>query len=155
SPEPRRGREKAAYLVAERTVIRVLLDRHELDRVVPCPCNPRQDVLRKLAIRPDPLLLQRHSHVRLVNPQTASYRRRGVLPRERLRRIPVLSRKSPPLVADLDLPVIGGDAIPRPDPGDDMNLDAALVPQPRRIFSIRQKDGPDPELIALHRVRAA
>src|SRR5262245_9059992 len=72
SSKARRRREKTRDLITERSVVRVLLNRHQLDSIVTGIGNTRQDVLRELSVRPYMRTLLRHSNVRFVNNRRAS-----------------------------------------------------------------------------------
>ena len=58
--------EKAADMIAERTVIRVFLYRHYLNAVVSVGDNPRQYVVLKFSVRAYLLSVLRHAYMALV-----------------------------------------------------------------------------------------
>ena len=62
-----RRRIKTADLVAERTIVRMLHNRHELNSVISGLLYVWQDVIRELPVGCDAVVLARHSDVGLVN----------------------------------------------------------------------------------------
>ncbi|VTR68605.1 hypothetical protein DESC_710101 [Desulfosarcina cetonica] len=84
-PETRRRGEKAGHMVAERAVVRVLLNGHELDGVVPGLDDAWQDGIAELAPGADAFGLLGHAHMNLVDQRGA------IWPHER-RRPPAVGR---------------------------------------------------------------
>ena len=90
----RRGREETAHMIAKGAVIRVLLDGHDLDGVIPVAGHARQHFETKFLVGSGLLFLRGHANMALVDEQ-----RRGVRPKivdaelVFLRRIPNLGRK--------------------------------------------------------------
>ena len=74
------GGKEVGDMVAERAVVGVFHDGHQLDRVVPGRLDARQDVLTELGVGPDPPPLLGHADVRFVDQQRGRTRRRGMAP---------------------------------------------------------------------------
>ena len=116
--EPGRRRKKAGNLVAERSVVGMLLDGHELECVVSGCGDPRQNMLGEFIKRPRPLPFLGHAHMALVNKnRIRRYLEIPILPDIRVRRMPDLGIENQ-RVGILDhTPGIGGYPVslaPRP-----------------------------------------
>ena len=61
------GRKEGGNMVAERAIVRVLLNGHNLHHVVPQFCHAGQHLIRKLAVAVDAPLLARHAHMSLID----------------------------------------------------------------------------------------
>ena len=84
------GSKERGNMVAERAVIRMLLNGHNLHHVVPQFCHTRQHVIRKLPVAVDALFFTRHTHMRLIDEGSLHSGRipACILPQVRLRRVP-------------------------------------------------------------------
>ena len=65
--EPRRRRKKGRNVIPEAPVVRMLHDRHQLDRVVARPLDPRQHLVTELRIGRDAPFLRGHADVGFVD----------------------------------------------------------------------------------------
>ena len=84
---------KTRHLIAERTVIRMLLDAHQLDGVIPQLGNAGQDIRPELIERRHPAVLHAHAHMRLVNQRMLDGRGFRIFPLVPFFRFPHLRRK--------------------------------------------------------------
>ena len=87
---PRGRGEEIADLIAERRIIRMLHDRHELHRVIAVLLDTRQNIAHELQIGSYAFFFRRHADVRLVNDRRHVLLRAEFLicPDEFLARIP-------------------------------------------------------------------
>ena len=91
--EARRSCEERAYVIAERSVVRMLFDSHNLYAVVTVCLNARQHVLAELVVCAHLLCILRHAYMALVYEQRRLVRlERLLLPFVRLR-VPHLRRE--------------------------------------------------------------
>ena len=67
SAEARRRSKEAGHMIPEGTIIRMLLNGHDLDTIVSVFDNSRKHILAKLIVGPDFLGILRHSDVALVD----------------------------------------------------------------------------------------
>ena len=92
--EPGRSSEEIRDLVPERSVVRVLHNRHKLQRVIACLGDPRQDVRAKLIVGSHPKDFLGHTNVSFVDHRKLRSLRRLMTPRIDLGRIPELGVKN-------------------------------------------------------------
>ena len=92
--ETRARSKEARHVIAERTVVRMLLDSHHLDTVVAVLNDTRQHIVLELGIGAHLLGILSHTHMALVDQQWILLRLKGLL-REHigLLGIPYLSRE--------------------------------------------------------------
>ena len=57
-------------MVAEGTVIGVLLDRHQLDGIVTQPGDPGENLVRKLAVRMHAPFFPAHAYMRFIHERS-------------------------------------------------------------------------------------
>ncbi len=69
SAETARGSEEARHMVAERAVIRVFLNGHDLNCIVAVALDTGQDVASELLVCADTLFFLRHAYVAFVYQQ--------------------------------------------------------------------------------------
>lgn len=62
-------RKEVGDVVTERAIVRVLLDRHDLDAVVAELTNPRQHLVLEVGVAVDTRLLAAHAHMALIDAQ--------------------------------------------------------------------------------------
>ena len=88
--ETRTQSKEVCHLIAERSIIRVLLKSHDLQGIISQVRNLRQDIQTELLKRSDLLLLSRHSDMAFIDKRMRTLSRLSMLPFIRLR-IPHLS----------------------------------------------------------------
>ena len=92
--EARGSGEETADMIAERAVIRVLLNGHDLDGVVSIVSHARQDVDPEFLERPRLLFLRSHAYMALIDEQWRCVRPKIIDAKlVLLRRVPNLGRK--------------------------------------------------------------
>src|SRR5688572_12958201 len=153
--EARGRREEVADVIAERSVVRMFLNGHQLDRVVTGLGDARQYVRRELIVRADLSVFLRHADMRFVNSQTTAMFRPRMLKLIRLFGVPILTDE---LIvgllnrtSDVRRNAIDGLAAFL----DDRHLHARAVHELVLVLLIRQEDRPHAELIAHERAVVA
>ena len=148
-----RGKE-IRYLIAERGVVRVLHDCHQLYGVVAEVADARQVKFGKLTVGADALALLRHADVRLVDEQRRDLALAiaAVGPVERARRRPDLPDELIRLLVLHRAVDVAGDAVECLTAFADLQLDALPMLQDVRT---RQLDFPDASFAARERMRGA
>ena len=95
SSETTAGSEERTYVVAERAVVRMLLDSHNLDAVIAVGDDTRKYVVLELRICAHLLCIFAHSYVALIDEQRTLVRLESLfLPNVRLLGCPYLSREN-------------------------------------------------------------
>ena len=67
---PRRYAKESRNMISETRIVRVLLNGHELNDIIPSIFDPLKIVLRVVSVRTDPPKLLRHAYMRFINPHT-------------------------------------------------------------------------------------
>ena len=128
STEPGAQGEEIRHLVAERAVIRVLLESHYLDRVVPQIFDPRQDIPTELTECGDFRLLGTHPYVTLVDQRMRPAQHFVMFPLVGLRRIPDLGAENFGLrVLDKPPAICGDPFAPASRPLDEQLVQVAMT----------------------------
>ena len=150
--EARRGGEEARDVVAERAVVGVLGDGHQLHGVVAVLFYNGQDLLGEFAVGAHPFALLGHAHVGLVDQQAASLR--GVecvaAPVERLGRGPELGRVVLRRVVLHHARGIGRDAVHPAVVAVDVDLVERAVGEAVAVHRRGEEGAPDARRIAVH-----
>ena len=150
--EARRGGEETRNVVAERPVVGVLGDGHELHGVVAAAFDDREDSFSEFAVGPHSLALLRHAHVGLVDQQAACRRglERIAAPVEGGVRFPELRREILRLLVLHHAPGVGRDAVPPAVVTVDVELVERAVEQPVAVHRRGEEGAPDPRRVAVH-----
>ncbi len=150
--EARGGSEETRHMVAERPVIGMLGDGHQLHGIITVGFDDGQNLFGELAVGAHPLALLRHADMGLVDQQIAVLRgiERIALPVERLGGRPELRRIIFGLLVLHHAPGIGRDPIPPPVVAVDMELVERSVRQAVTVHGRRKKGAPHPCDIAVH-----
>ena len=124
--------EKVRHLVAERAVVRMLLERHYLDRVVAQSLHPRQHILTELAESGDLAFLRTHPDVALVDEGMRPAQHPVVLPRICLCGIPDLGAEHfRPVILDKPRAVCRNPLAPATGPLDEQFIQLTVVQEHR------------------------
>jgi len=67
--EARRSSEKTRHMIAERSIVRMFLDCHDLNGIVSVVFDSGKDIFRKFAVSADFFLLGGHADVTFINEQ--------------------------------------------------------------------------------------
>ena len=80
STETRTQSKEVCHLIAERSVVRMFLKRHDLQGIISQVRNLRQDIQTELLKRSDLLLLSRHSDMAFIDKRMRTSARLAMLP---------------------------------------------------------------------------
>jgi len=152
--EPGRGGEEVAHVVAERGVVGVFLNGHQLHDVVSGRRNAGQHVSGEFLVGADSLLLGGHADMSFVDARAVNlwgY----VPPRVGGRGIPVLPRPVCRVRLVCQPADVGGDTVFGVRCGVHVYLNPAAVNKPSGGLIVGQENAPDAEFVPGQRVRLA